>query len=298
MASSEPADVACRQEPGDVAVGADQHRVGLAEAVAPLDVAVGVDEVLPDDEHLHRDVRHGPRRRRASLDRPDRRAGSAGPSNRSMVDRRSPAWVDPGVWGPGSRRGVDHGAVLRRGRLGVRLDGARRVDDAEVVAQVVARAPARTPRARPGRCAGRRGIAPRRTSRAVILRPARAPPSRASSRGCGRRRSRCSCRWRRGASCGGPRRRRGTPAPAWMPRCHGGGEGPGEGPEHLHLEVGHARGRADAGDRALLGPIGGGLAALGVERAVEHRTDHRCRTARRRACPRRREPCARRSARR
>ena len=45
------------EPPGDVAVGADQHRVGLAEAVAPLDVAIGVDEVLPDDEHLHGDVR-------------------------------------------------------------------------------------------------------------------------------------------------------------------------------------------------------------------------------------------------
>ena len=56
-ASLEAAQVVGGQPPGDVAVGADQHRVGVAEAVAPLDLAIGVDEVLPDDEHLHRDVR-------------------------------------------------------------------------------------------------------------------------------------------------------------------------------------------------------------------------------------------------
>ena len=284
MASLETAEVACRQTPGDVAVGADQHRVGLAEAVAPLDLAIGVDEVLPDDEHLHRDVWQV---HDGVVPAVTARTGEQGQPAFEQVDGRAPlAGVgDPGVWGPGSRRGLDHGAVLRRGRLGVRLDGARRVHHTEVVAQVVAALRARTPRARPGRCGGRRGIAPRRRSRAVTLRPARAPPTPASSRGCGRRRSRCSCRWRRGASCGGPRRPRGTPRRPGcrLPRRRRRTRGRSRAPP--------SRGRARPRPRGCRLPCAPRSTRRRSRRArggADGRTStgRRCRPARRRACPR------------
>ena len=102
MASSETADVACRQTPGDVAVGADQHRVGLAEAVVPLDLAIGVDEVLPDDEHLHRDVWQV---HDGVVPAVAARTGEQGQPAFEQVDGRAPVTGvgDPGVWGPGSR---------------------------------------------------------------------------------------------------------------------------------------------------------------------------------------------------
>ena len=213
--------------------------------------------------------------------------GEQGQPAFEQVDGRAPlAGVgDPGVRGPGSRRGPDHGAVLCRGRRGPVAGwcSTRTPHRSRGSGRGCARA--RTPRARPGRCAGRRGSAPRRRSRAVTLRPAHAPPIPASSRGCGRRRFRCSFRWRRGAWCGGRRRRRGTRgrpgcrSPRPRRRTRGRSRAP------------RSRGRARPRPRGCRPPCARRSTRRRSRRArggADGRTStgHRCRPARRRACPR------------